>query len=242
SLIVRMQLAEAEHEKILQEENKLKDEIHDLRQLLEASECKLKELQSTADGLKRQAEEDEKIKKDLKEKIELLMKEKQEQNERELKNQEGLKIQYQRLIKERLSEERKQFELNNAAPSASSISGGAGLVEKLQANLRRLENQVNFYQTQLQNASQSRGELSEEVLHLTQEIDQLRKDAKKSEDLEHEYKDLHARYQTSLELLGERTEEVQELKADLQDVKEMYKSQIVELVQKIDQLSSPSKK
>lgn len=38
-------------------------------------------------------------------------------------------------------------------------------------------------------------------------------------------------------MLGERTEEVQELKADIADVKEMYRNQIVELVAKIDQLS-----
>lgn len=38
-------------------------------------------------------------------------------------------------------------------------------------------------------------------------------------------------------MLGERTEQVEELRADIADVKEMYRNQIVELVQKIDQLS-----
>jgi hypothetical protein len=45
------------------------------------------------------------------------------------------------------------------------------------------------------------------------------------------------RYHAALEMLGERTEQVEELKADIADVKEMYRNQIVELVQKIDQLS-----
>ena len=40
------------------------------------------------------------------------------------------------------------------------------------------------------------------------------------------------RYHASLELLGERTEQVEELKADIADVKEMYRNQIVELVGK----------
>lgn len=38
-------------------------------------------------------------------------------------------------------------------------------------------------------------------------------------------------------MLGERTEQVEELRADISDVKEMYRSQIVELVQKIHLLS-----
>lgn len=45
------------------------------------------------------------------------------------------------------------------------------------------------------------------------------------------------RYHAALEMLGERTEQVEELRADIADVKEMYRSQIVELVQKIDLLS-----
>ena len=40
-----------------------------------------------------------------------------------------------------------------------------------------------------------------------------------------------SRYHASLELLGERTEQVEELKQDIADLKEMYRNQIVELVQ-----------
>jgi hypothetical protein len=56
--------------------------------------------------------------------------------------------------------------------------------------------------------------------------------------LEIENADINRRYQASLELLGERTEQVEELRADIADVKDMYRTQIVEMVQKIDQLSS----
>lgn len=56
--------------------------------------------------------------------------------------------------------------------------------------------------------------------------------------LETENADINRRYQASLELLGERTEQVEELRADIADVKDMYRTQIVEMVQKIDQLSS----
>lgn len=49
--------------------------------------------------------------------------------------------------------------------------------------------------------------------------------------LEDEHKDLQARYRAAVELLGERDEEVEELRADIQDVKELYKEQIALLVE-----------
>jgi len=39
-----------------------------------------------------------------------------------------------------------------------------------------------------------------------------------------------------LELMGEKAEQVEELKADLHDVKELYRSQISELLLQIDRL------
>ena len=42
-------------------------------------------------------------------------------------------------------------------------------------------------------------------------------------DLEAEVADVSARYETTLELLGEKSELVEELQADVQDVKAMYR-------------------
>ncbi|KAI7865876.1 TATA element modulatory factor 1 TATA binding-domain-containing protein [Spinellus fusiger] len=112
-------------------------------------------------------------------------------------------------------------------PIASTIR-----VERLEATTRQLENQISFYQTQLQSTQQSR-----EMLTMSLELDKLRKETKRTQDIEQQYQVLNQRYQASLEMLGERTEQVEELKADLDDVKEMYKLQTIELVQKIDQLS-----
>lgn len=265
-----MQTAEAEHRKTVEKDEKLQADIKSLNGRLEQSEQELDKLQSKIKSLEAQVEEDEIVKKELEEQIQILIKEKKELNEKEIKDQEGLKSQYQRLMRERVNEEKKQFEIrlkaerannmvnhddndnlpviNNASPpsisSRSSFDSSSTtpvvssiLVERLQANTRQLENQLNFYQTQLQSSSQSRDELSEEVLNMSQEIELLRKEIKKTNEVEKQLEKLNQRYQTLLELLGERTEEVEELKADLVDVKEMYKSQILDLVQKIDQLS-----
>lgn len=274
-MILRMQTAESERKRALEKDAKLQEDLKALNERLEQAESELEELRSQVTTLEAQVEADNVVKKELEERIQVLIKEKQELDEKEVRDQEGLKSQYQRLMKERLNEERKQFEIKlKAASSASStptldqesedipvhktkhvrtpsISSRSSfdsssttpavvssiLVERLQANIRQLENQLSFYQTQLQSSSQSRDELSEEVLNMTQEIEQLRKEVKKTNQLEEQYQQLNDRYQTLLELLGEKAEQVEELKADLQDVKEMYKSQIIDLVQKIDHLN-----
>jgi chromosome segregation ATPase len=274
-MILRMQTAESERKRALEKDAKLQKDLKTLNERLEQAESELEELRSQVITFEAQSKADNAIKKELEERIQVLIKEKEELNEKEARDQEGLKSQYQRLMKERLNEERKQFEIKLKAASSASSSPTLGqenedisvnkvkhvrtpsissrssfdsssttpavvssiLVERLQANIRQLENQLSFYQTQLQSSSQSRDELSEEVLSMTQEIEQLRKEVKKTNQLEEQYQQLNDRYQTLLELLGEKAEQVEELKADLQDVKEMYKSQIIDLVQKIDHLN-----
>ncbi|ORZ09254.1 TATA element modulatory factor 1 TATA binding-domain-containing protein [Absidia repens] len=113
--------------------------------------------------------------------------------------------------------------------------------DRMQMTIRQMENQLSFYQTQLQIATQSRDELSDELATMSQEMETLRDECRKMNSLQKEHDDINRRYQASLELLGERTEQVEELRADIADVKDMYRTQIVEMVQKIDQLSSNQK-
>jgi TATA element modulatory factor len=51
--------------------------------------------------------------------------------------------------------------------------------------------------------------------------------------LKEELEKLNLRHKAALELLGEREEQLEELKADLVDVKQLYKQQINELLSKI---------
>lgn len=284
SMILRMQSVEAERKKAIEKESKLEQTIQSLSKRIEELEQELNSSQAEIKELNEEILSCCATNKELVEKVEKLTKEKEELIEKEIRDQEGLKSQYQRLMKEKLYEEKKQFEIRlskaektnqqqqqqyqqqqqqqnqqqqsaslpaNSPPSVSSRSSfdsssttpvsSTILVERLQANIRQLENQLSFYQTQLQSSSQSRDELSEEVLGMSQEIETLRKSLKNLNDKDQQYQQLNGRYQTLLELLGERTEEVEELKADLSDVKEMYKSQIIELVQKVDQLSNSKK-
>ena len=49
--------------------------------------------------------------------------------------------------------------------------------------------------------------------------------------------ELNQRYLTALELMGEKAEMVEELQADLADMKELYRNQISDLLLKIEVLN-----
>ncbi|KAI9028864.1 TATA element modulatory factor 1 TATA binding-domain-containing protein [Phycomyces nitens] len=288
SMLERLHTAETEHKRSLEkmeEANKLLHEANDQLQKLE-SELLKERTSKTALYSKLEVEQASKI--ECEQRVHELEKRNQEAEIQAKNTAEKIKTQYQKLLKEKIQDEKRQWEeklkverssrlktqesyssnstteednstqalqfqkmqeINNSGLGTRSSfdSGYTGasshpigpstiVVERLQANIRQLENQISFYQTQLQSSLQSRDELSEEMLGMTLEMDKLRKECKRMQDTETQLQKLHERYQASLEMLGERTEQVQELKADIADVKEMYRSQIIEMVQKIDQL------
>jgi len=55
------------------------------------------------------------------------------------------------------------------------------------------------------------------------EVESAKSATSKVQQLEKDLADINARYQTTLEMLGEKSELVEELKADVQDVKAMYR-------------------
>ena len=54
--------------------------------------------------------------------------------------------------------------------------------------------------------------------------------AQRAIDLEREVTSLQARHQTSLELLGEKSELVEEMQADINDLKSMYRELVEQAV------------
>ncbi|KAF3828993.1 hypothetical protein GH733_003257, partial [Mirounga leonina] len=113
----------------------------------------------------------------------------------------------QEAIKEK---ERKPFSVSSTPTMSrsSSISGVdmAGL-------------QTSFLsQLEIGNLEKTRAIMAEELVKLTNQNDEL------------EEKDLDQRYNTILQMYGEKAEEAEELRLDLEDVKNMYKTQIDELL------------
>jgi len=68
-----------------------------------------------------------------------------------------------------------------------------------------------------------RDEAREEVVALMREIEEKRGQDVRVEKLEKEMSEMHGRYQTTLEMLGEKSEKVEELEGDVADLKKIYR-------------------
>ncbi|KAF9356007.1 hypothetical protein BGX26_005835 [Mortierella sp. AD094] len=117
----------------------------------------------------------------------------------------------------------------------SGATGQAVAIERLNTMVRQLEGQVTFLSEQVRTANKNKDELSDELVRVTVELEELQKQASRAPGLEQELTLLQGRHKAALEMLGERTEEVQELKADLADVKEALRDQISELLSQLEQ-------
>lgn len=111
--------------------------------------------------------------------------------------------------------------------STSTAAPGAGpsvqLVERMSSLVRKLESEKASFKDELQRLSQQRDEARNEVVDLMREVEAKRKEEGKLAEVEGELKGLRQRYEASLEILGEREEEVEELRADVVELKRIYK-------------------
>ncbi|KAI0430967.1 TATA element modulatory factor 1 TATA binding-domain-containing protein [Xylaria sp. FL1042] len=109
--------------------------------------------------------------------------------------------------------------------SVSTMTAGPSvqLVERMSAAIRRLESEKVAAKEELARISGQRDEARGEIVALIQELETSKTATKRVADLEREIAEINERYQTTLEMLGEKSELVEELRADVQDVKAMYR-------------------
>ena len=109
--------------------------------------------------------------------------------------------------------------------SVSTVGAGPSvqLVERMSASVRRLESEKAASKDELARLTAQRDESRMEVVILMREIEQKRANDENIKALEEELRLVNERHQTTLEMLGEKSELVEELKADVADVKQMYR-------------------
>lgn len=125
---------------------------------------------------------------------------------------------------------------NMASPSSphqtlndmvSVSTAGAGpsvqLVERMSSAVRRLESEKVATKEDLARLLAQRDEARVEIVALMKEVGAKRAADAKVVQLEKEVKDVKARYETTLEMLGEKSELVEELRSDVDDIKAMYR-------------------
>ncbi|EEY18979.1 conserved hypothetical protein [Verticillium alfalfae VaMs.102] len=109
--------------------------------------------------------------------------------------------------------------------SVSTVGAGPSvqLVERMSAAIRRLEGEKMASREELSRISGQRDEARAELVALMKETQSAEATSRKVSDLMDEVANINERYQTTLELLGEKSELVEELRADVEDVKAMYR-------------------
>lgn len=126
------------------------------------------------------------------------------------------------------SDDRVSSSPRNVAQDMISVSTvGAGpsvqLVERMSSAIRRLEAEKVAAKEEMARVCSQRDEARSDMLGLMKEIEAAKAASTRVTELEKELDGVNARYQTTLEMLGEKSELVEELKADVQDVKAMYR-------------------
>ncbi|XP_009777891.1 golgin candidate 5 isoform X1 [Nicotiana sylvestris] len=132
-----------------------------------------------------------------------------------------------------LSERRNALEGNVSPYFMKSMTSSA-----FEAALRQKEGELASYMSRLASMESIRDSLAEELVKMTAECEKLRSEASVLPGIRAELDALRRRHSAALELMGERDEELEELRADIIDMKEMYREQVNMLVNKIQVLSS----
>jgi hypothetical protein len=97
------------------------------------------------------------------------------------------------------------------------------LVERMSAAIRRLEGEKVAAKEEMVRVCSQRDEARSDMVGLMKDVEANKAATVRVQELETEMENINQRYQTTLELLGEKSELVEELRADVQDVKDMYR-------------------
>ncbi|GAM16985.1 hypothetical protein SAMD00019534_001600 [Acytostelium subglobosum LB1] len=107
-------------------------------------------------------------------------------------------------------------------------------MEVYQANITQKDGEIAILQSKLNTAESSRKKLEDQLIKLTSSNEQLLLDSKELKGLKTQVSEIQQRYSTALEMLGEKEEQVNELRMDIVDMKELYRNQVNELLSKIE--------
>ncbi|PNS19791.1 hypothetical protein CAC42_7758 [Sphaceloma murrayae] len=115
--------------------------------------------------------------------------------------------------------------------SASTVHTGPSvqLVERMSSSIRRLEAEKAAHRDEVLRLQTQRDEARDEMVRLMREVEGRKSVEGEMAGIKEEMEKLRERYEACLEMMGEREEEVLELRGDLGDMKRIYR----ELVEKM---------
>lgn len=119
------------------------------------------------------------------------------------------------------------------------VNSSASLMEGLQSILKQRDGEVQQLQWEIQRLQTERNFLSNEISNLTAEYEKASEQIKEYVDKQMKQEEVQIQYNALLEMYGQKAEEYEELKLDLVDLRsisKMYKTQIDELTQKLNDM------
>lgn len=127
---------------------------------------------------------------------------------------------------------------NTGEPPMSPYYMKSMTSSSFEALLRQKEGELASYMSRLASLESIRDSLADELVKMTEQCEKLKTEAAVLPGIKAELEALRRRHSAALELMGERDEELEELRADIVDLKEMYREQVNMLVNKINIMSS----
>jgi len=115
------------------------------------------------------------------------------------------------------------------------MSTGIGM-DKIQNMFYQKEAEIVSLKESAQNLEKLKSTLEAEIIKLTSKNAELIEEQNKLQESKTQLAALTARYNTALELLGEKEEQVEEIRADLTDMKSLYRQQVSELLESNEKL------
>lgn len=120
--------------------------------------------------------------------------------------------------------------LSGLIPTSTGTSN-IQLINKMSSNIRRLEIELNTLKEENSILALEKDQAQQEILskfELSNEIEQLQNQIKQ---LENQIDEKSIKEQTMLELIGEKSEQVEELRADVEDLKDLCKQQVQQMIE-----------
>ena len=108
------------------------------------------------------------------------------------------------------------------------------MMEKMQLSIKQLEAMVESLQAQLSLITKTRDDLAEELYKVSTENEDLKVAKRELDVIKNEKKSLEDKLLACAELIGEKEEMIHELRTDINEMRQVYQSQVEELCSKIN--------
>eukprot|EP01134_Creolimax_fragrantissima_P000242 CFRG0242T1 len=142
--------------------------------------------------------------------------------------------------------------LTSTSPSCSPLQNGSSSSERfgriptetlnkweqMKGMLHQREREVANLQRLIQEETASRISMEDELSSIVAQNEELRMLNKHTEKLQADYEATDKKYQTILQMYGQKAEQAEEYRLDLEDIKDMYKDQINHLIARITELEA----